>query len=126
NINRGDYGSKVDSVYWDIQNRNQELLALVPVYKILELMQELHNGFGEMHVGTLKLVDLLSQKFFWTGFVDDIRFYVSCCVNCMENKNGRRKHENELRLVVTTKINDLWQLDIAGQLPRVLMERNIC
>ncbi|OAF66205.1 hypothetical protein A3Q56_06077, partial [Intoshia linei] len=120
-VSRGDYGSKVDSVYWNIRNRfrlengvivyrrDQKLLTLVPVGKRLELMQELHK------------VDLVSRKFYWPGFVNDVKFYVSCCLSCKENKDWRRKHVNELRPVVTTKINELWQLDIAGHFMRVWM-----
>ncbi|OAF63859.1 hypothetical protein A3Q56_08435 [Intoshia linei] len=53
-------------------------------------MNMVHKGFGVVHVGVTKMVDLVRRQFFWYGLTSDIIEYVNKCEICMRSKDGRR------------------------------------
>ena len=54
-----------------------------------EVMREMHTGYGA-HLGWLRMVPRITERFYWPRMIGDIRGYVDACIPCAMNKNGPR------------------------------------
>jgi len=91
---------------------------LVPKCLRRYVLSACHDDMAGAHLGWLKKLDKVSERFFWSGMAKDVRAYVSACEKCNQRKTTRQPRAPNLRALPTVKNPfDRVAMDFVGPLP---------
>lgn len=92
-------------------------LGLVPKVLINKLIEEYHaNILGGGHLGLRKVVEAISNKYYWRNLEDSVKDYIKRCQHCQYRKGPNFKQKPGLLkpVKVTENIFDKWAIDVCG------------
>ena len=88
------------------------------VSEIKKILRENHDLPIAGHLGSVRMLKRIQEKYYWKGMRHDVENYVKTCSLCQENKALRKT--NRAPMQITTTSNAPFQrvaLDIVGPLP---------
>ena len=89
----------------------------VPVQLRQEILHASHAIPTAGHLGELKTIHRVRERYFWIGLVRDVTTFVAGCRACQQFKSPRRATQGELQPVVVTEPWHTVNLDTFGPLP---------
>ena len=98
---------------------NRRLIVLPPEH-IKTILNYMHkNLLSGIHANAYAMEQEIKQRFYWSGFSQDIRDYVKCCNTCSLAKDIPDNKVGELQLFPAKHVNDIVAIDHIGVLPEV-------
>ena len=82
------------------------------------MLQELHVGALEGHLGEEKLLGKLKERFFWPGMQQDARDWCRTCEFCATRKTAPKKNCAPLQTIKAGFPMQIVAVDILGPLPK--------
>jgi len=79
--------------------------------------QELHESKAAGHLGYMKTLHRLRDRYYWIGMTADIRSYLRKCTNCARRKKPTKNRRARLRQYTVGAPLERVALDILGPLP---------
>jgi hypothetical protein len=89
--------------------QDMERMIVMPQLFQWELINLAHDAMG--HQGEKKTLKKIAKKFDWPGMGIDVARFVATCVKCTQSKGTQFKHKFKLKPIVTTRPNQLLQID---------------
>lgn len=105
-----------DDILWTDGQR-----IVIPGDPILrtKLISECHDTPTSGHMGVAKTLKLLARHFYWPHMIEDVKKYVSTCMECQSNKATNLLPAGLLQpLPIPTRRWETVSLDLITQLPR--------
>ncbi|OAF66900.1 hypothetical protein A3Q56_05383 [Intoshia linei] len=90
---------------------------IVPSSMTNTIIKYYHNSILYCHPGLSKLYQMIKKRYNWPYLSRDLREYLNGCNRCNKSKHRNHMHVKLLKPVISSKFNDLWQIDIMGPLP---------
>lgn len=78
----------------------------------IEILTSYHKTTG--HGGVNNMIYLLKSKYSWPGMYNDIKNFAKNCNIC--KKIGNSKINTKNRIIITSRPNELWEVDTIGRL----------
>jgi len=103
--------------YEDCKGKGACLQLVVPRSMRKEILEESHAGSLGGHLGEMKTLDRVREKFFWPGYAESIREWCKTCPRCAAKKNPTPKRQGPLQSVHTRYSLQIVAADIMGPLP---------
>ena len=72
------------------------LQQLIHVSMVQSLLTSLHSSSTGGHLGSFKVIEKVRQRFYWPGFQDDVRLFVSRCEQCQKRNHPPKHHRHSL------------------------------
>lgn len=106
---------KIDGILHFIDSKNGVLRKrkVIPKSLQMSLMKQVHDNFG--HLGFMKTLHLVKERFYWPNFRRDIEFYVTSCTSC-NAKKGTKRNWGTLNPIPVGDAFEMVGLDIVGPL----------
>jgi len=95
--------------------KDQKYRRIVSRSQYYPLMYTFHNDLIAGHLGYRKVLQKLSERYYWPGMAKDINQYIAACYQCQMKKPMQKI--NELHLIPLSRLFDRWVVDIVGLLP---------
>jgi transposase InsO family protein len=108
--------------YRKIINDEERELLVIPRALVPLVMQYAHNSLG--HNGTVRMYNLLRQRFFWKGLRVDTAKWTKQCFKCRE-QNVRRPHYHSLHLPVPSIPMQHICMDLIGPFKPITSDGNL-
>ena len=83
-------------------------------------MYTFHNDPTVGHLRYKKVLQKLSERYYWFGMVKDVNQYIAACYQCQMKKLMQKI--NELHLIPPSRLFDRWGVDVVRLLPIMLKE----
>ncbi len=77
-----------------------------------------YNDLTAEHLRYKKVLQKLSERYYWPGMAKDINQYITACYQYQMKKSMQRI--NELHLILLSRLFDRWGVDVVGLLPITL------
>lgn len=90
---------------------------LVPRLLREEIMQELHAGSLEGHLGEDRTLGKVREQFYWPGMQQDVAQWIRTCPVCATHKSPPQQNRAPLRTVSSGFPMQVVAVDILGPLP---------
>ena len=85
-----------------------------------EILLSYHDSLLAGHQGFDRTYHLIRLKYFWLGMYNDIKRYVTSCIECQQNKTDKHsRHKAPLTPIPTDGIFKRIHIDLFGPLPQV-------
>ena len=81
-------------------------------------MYTFHNDLTAGHLGYKKVLQKLSERYYWPGMAKDVNQYIVACYQCQIKKLMQKI--NELHPIPPSRLFDRWGVDVVGLLPVTL------
>ena len=104
------YDNTKGSNYWS--------QMIVPHVLREEIMQELHAGSLEGHLGEDKTLGKIKERFYWPGMQQDIVQWTRTCSACATHKSPSQRSRAPLQTVTSVFPMHVVAVDILGPLPQ--------
>jgi hypothetical protein len=85
---------------------------------INDILTELHSTLTSGHLGRNKTLGKVKQRFYWTGWRDDVIKFCEQCNECAQKKSAPKKPRAQLRQYLVGEPLERVGLDILGPLPK--------
>lgn len=86
--------------------------------EIKKILRENHDIPIAGHLGSLRMLKRIQEKYFWKGMKSDIEDYVKHCQLCQQNTALRKTNQSPMQITTTsTSPFQRVALDIVGPLP---------
>ena len=96
----------------------QPLLKCIPQSEDKNLLQEIHLGICDSHIGLRALsVKAIRQGFYWPTHIKDVEEIVKTCQACQSTSPHQSKHSTVAQLILPTWPQQRWDMDLVGPLP---------
>lgn len=82
-----------------------------------EILQELHAGSLEGHLGEDKTIGKVRERFYWPGIQQDVRQWIRTCPACATRKSPPQRNHAPLQTVASGFPMQVVAVDILGPLP---------
>lgn len=76
----------------------------------IQILSDYHKTSGHGSAHTMKF--LLRDKYYWENQQQDIRNYIRGCLTCL--KSGGLKRNTKNKVIRSSHINELWEVDLIG------------
>ena len=103
--------------YEDTHNTSTWLQLVVPHTLREEVLEEIHAGALESHLGEEKSLHKLKERFYWPGMQQDIHNWCKTCKVCATRKSAPKKNHAPLQTIKTGYPMQIVAVDILGPLP---------
>ncbi|KAL0150578.1 hypothetical protein M9458_054171 [Cirrhinus mrigala] len=109
-----------DTLYHKTHRLNNQVhyRVCIPVSLVPSILQHYHSSSWCGHVGIYKTYKHIHDAAFWAGMWADIKQHVKSCIKCQTLKGESQKPVGTLQQTVTTRPNEMLDVDIMGPLPR--------
>src|SRR6266540_3341407 len=77
-------------------------------------MYTFHNDPIAGHLGYNKVLQKLSERYYWPGMTKDVNQYIAACYQCQMKKPMQKI--NELHPILLSRLFDRWRVDVVGLL----------
>ena len=101
----------------DNQGHTSWTQLLLPKSLTEEVMQELHAGATEGHLGEEKTLLKIKERFYWPGMQQDVHNWCQTCATCATRKTAPKKNIGPLETIETGFPMQVVAVDILGPLP---------
>jgi transposase InsO family protein len=101
---------------WCIR-KDDHLRAIVPNKAKAAVMAQNHNLPLAGHNGVRRTIRTICQNYYWRGMTKDIKRWIGACSLCTKRKTPRPIHAGMRDIVLATRANQTWAIDIVGPLP---------
>ena len=101
-------------MYDDTRRRSTWLQLVVPHTLREEVLEELHAGALEGHLGEEKTLYKVKERFYWSGMQQDVRDWCQTCETCATRKRAPKKNLAPLKTGYPMQVV---AVDILGPLP---------
>ena len=111
---------KVDnSVLWRlcIDGRSQHLQLVLPSVVRESVLQDLHSGSMEGHVGESKMIHLVRERYYWPGWKESVKEWCRKCRTCSTRKMAPPSKRAPLQTLQAGYPLQIVAVDILGPLP---------
>ena len=61
-----------------------------------ELLKSTHSTSTGGHLGVAKVTEKIKQRFYWPGFQEDVKLFISRCPQCQKRSNPPKTHRHAL------------------------------
>src|SRR6266508_4143720 len=95
--------------------KKQPHRRIVPRSQYYPLMYTFHNDLTAGHLGYRKVLQKLSERYYWPGIAKDVNQYIAACYQCQMKKPMQKI--NELHPIPPSRFFDRWGVDVVGPLP---------
>ena len=102
--------------YEDSQGHSTRLQLVVPRSMRKEVLQELHAGALEGHLGEEKTLLKVKERFYWPGMQSDVQDWCRTCATCATQKTAPTKNRAPLQTIKTGYPMQVVSVDILGPL----------
>ena len=103
--------------YEDAQGCTSWIQLVVPQSLRMEIMQELHAGATEGHLGEEKTFNKIKERFYWPGMSQDVKDWCHTCATCATRKPATKKNRAPLETIEVGYPLQVVAVDILGPLP---------
>src|SRR6266540_7074222 len=90
--------------------KNQPTRRVVLRSQYYPLMYTFHNDPTAGHLEYKRVLQKLSERYYWPGMVKDVNQYIAACYQCQMKKPMQKI--NELHLIPLSKLFDRWRVDV--------------
>ena len=87
--------------YEDARGNSSWQQLVVPRTLREEIMQELHAGPLEGHLGVDKTVAKIKERFYWPGMYRDVEQWIRTCASCATRKSAPQQNRGPLQTIKT-------------------------
>ena len=102
--------------YEDSQGHSTRLQLVVLRSMRKEVLQELHAGALEGHLGEEKTLLKVKERFYWPGMQGDVQDWCRTCATCTTRKTAPTKNRAPLQTIKTEYPMQVVSVDILGPL----------
>jgi hypothetical protein len=102
----------------DVQGHSTWVQLVLPQCLRKEVMQELHAGATEGHLGEEKTLYKVKERFYWPGMHQDIKSWCQTCAACATRKPTPKKNRAPLGTIEVGFPMQVVAVDILGPLPK--------
>ena len=102
--------------YEDARGNSSWQQLVVPRTLREEIMQELHAGPLEGHLGVDKTVAKIKERFYWPGMYRDVEQWIRTCASCATRKSAPQQNRGPLQTIKTGYPFQVVAVDILGPL----------
>src|SRR6266542_2865725 len=95
--------------------KNQPTRRIVSRSQYYPLMYTFHNDLTAGHLGYKRILQKLSERYYWPGMAKDVNQYIAACYQCQMKKPMQKI--NELHPIPLSRLFDRWEVDVVGLLP---------
>src|SRR6266540_1719465 len=95
--------------------KDQKYRRIVPRSQYYPLMYTFHNDPTARHLGYKKVLQKLSERYYWPGMAKDVNQYIAACYQCQMKKPMQKI--NELHPISPSRLFNRWGVDVVGPLP---------
>ena len=85
--------------YEDTRGHASWTQLLLPKSLTKEVMQELHAGATEGHLGEEKTILKIKERFYWPGMQQDVHNWCQTCATCATRKTAPKKNIGPLETI---------------------------
>ncbi|CAF4944161.1 unnamed protein product [Pieris macdunnoughi] len=97
---------------------HKDSLIFPSLSEIKKILKENHDIPIAGHLGTIRMVKRIQEKYHWKGMRSDIENYVRSCKSCQENKALRKLNRAPMQITTSSTIPfQRIAMDIVGPLP---------
>ena len=96
--------------YEDAQGCTTWIQLVVPQSLREEIMQDLHAGATEGHLGEVKTLNKIRERFYWPGMSQDVKPWCHTCATCATRKPATKKNRVPLETIEVGYTCKWWQL----------------
>ncbi len=94
--------------------KNQPTRRIIPRSQYYPLMYTFHNDPTAGHLGYKKVLQKLSERYYWPGMAKDVNQYIAACYQCQMKKPMQKI--NELHPIPPSRLFDRWGVDVVRSL----------
>src|SRR6266498_1294128 len=98
--------------------KEQPTRRIVPRSQYYPLIYTFHNDPTARHLGYKKVLQKLSERYYWSGMAKDVNQYIAACYQCQMKKPMQKI--NELHPISPSRLFDRWGVDVVELLPITL------
>src|SRR6266540_6358833 len=98
--------------------KNQPIRRIVLRSQYYPLMYTFHNDPTSEHLGYKKVLQKLSERYYWPGMAKDVNQYIAVCYQCQMKKPIQKI--NELHPISPSGLFDRWGVNVVRLLPITL------
>ena len=69
---------------------------LIPASLVTQVLNSIHSSTTEGHLGILKTVEKVRERFYWPGFQEDVKLFINRCEQCQKRANPPKTHRHSL------------------------------
>ena len=103
---------------WKPTNQSQpEMQVVLPAKHRNEVLYQLHNSPSGGHLGVAKTAPKVQQRYYWPGWIDDVKRHISQCEECSRRKGSKRLPIAPLTSIPIGKPFDMIAMDVCGPFP---------
>ena len=84
----------------------------------VDMLHEAHDAPTSGHMGTMKTLVRIRERFYWPGMSRDVAGYVSRCSLCQRNKHPTQKPAGLMKPLPIVGKGEMVTIDFVGELPR--------
>src|SRR6266542_4833301 len=95
--------------------KDQPTRRIVPRSQYYSLMYIFHNDPTAGHLGYKKVLQKLSERYYWPGMAKNVNQYIQACYQCQMKKPMQKI--NELHPISLSRLFNRWGVDVVGPLP---------
>ena len=107
--------------YENVKGQGLWTQLVVPRVLHKEIMQELHSGALEGHLGEDKTTCKIHERFYWPGMQRDVSLWIRTCPVCATRKSPHQRNRAPLKTVVSGFPMQVVAVDILGPFPESTM-----
>jgi hypothetical protein len=100
-----------------IGNDQYEPRIVIPKRMREEMLHAFHDSLIGGHLGIKKTYEKLAHKYYWKGLYNDVKMWISTCVDCSMKKGVQNKKVGNILDVPARKPWEIMGMDIIGPLP---------
>ena len=82
-----------------------------------QIVQELHSGALDGHLGADKMHGSVKEHFHWPGYWNEVRLHCETCTSCSTRKTSAPKRQAPLQPIQSGYPLEIVAMDLAGPLP---------
>src|SRR6266508_1124527 len=94
--------------------KDQKYRRIVPRSQYYPLMYTFHNNPTAGHLGYKKVLQKLSERYYWPDMAKDVNQYIAACYQCQMKKPMQKI--NELHIILPSRLFNRWGVDVVGPL----------
>ena len=105
---------------WEsVNKKTDEYKIVLPLELRKYVLQKLHNKPSGGHLGIMKTMQKVRQRFFWYGLARDVKKWCKICDVCASRKMPHKKIRAAMKLYNVGASLERVALDIMGPLPKI-------
>lgn len=103
---------------WESEDGNHSRdLIVIPKSRIATVLKEFHNGPSGGHLGVMKTLGKIKQRFYWVNCQDSVAEWIKNCPQCMAAKGPKTRSRGRLQQYNSGSPFERIAIDGAGPFP---------